>query len=524
MKQEQRRASGTLHLIEEATHLMRGVSVQTLATYYLGTIPFVIGFLYFWADMSRSPFAEQHLSEASLAITGLFLWMKFCQAAFGCRLRAHLSLEPMPAWSFGKGVRMFLRQAIIQPIGLFILPAAFVCALPFAWVYAFFQNATVLERPESNDATQLVKKAWRQASLWPGQNHLALTVASGFALCIFIDLAVAAFSLPALAQSLFGFESTFARSPLAMLNTTFFAAICALTYLCVDPLMKAVYALRCFYGESLHSGADLKAGLKRAAVAAIVILSLALLLPAASQQVSTEALDRSIDGVIHEAKYTWRMPRNSVAPLESDKGVITRFLERAGGFIRDEVKALLRYIGRLIEQLFIRNGGRTGGTSFGAMPSVLLYVLLAIVLAGLAVILIRARRAPPAALVVAKEIERHPDIRDESVGPDQMPEDGWTRLARELYEKGEFRLAMRAFYLASLAHLADRNLIRLARFKSNRDYESDLRRRAHAVPDLLGVFQDNVLSFERIWYGSHSADRELVERFAANVARIKGVA
>src|SRR5262249_3600443 len=159
--------------------------------------------------------------------------------------------------------------------------------------------------------------------------------------------------------------------------------------------------------------------------------------------------------------------------------------------IRDELKDLIQYIGRVLEQVFSRDAGRPGGASFGAMPSVLLYLLLAIVIAGFAVIFIRTRRQTlRAAPVLAREIERQPDITDESVGPDQMPEDGWTRLARELYEKGEFRLAMRAFYLASLAHLADRNLIRLARFKSNRDYESDLRRRAHAVPDLLSAFQE----------------------------------
>jgi hypothetical protein len=88
-------------------------------------------------------------------------------------------------------------------------------------------------------------------------------------------------------------------------------------------------------------------------------------------------------------------------------------------------------------------------------------------------------------------------------------------------ERGEFRLAMRAFYLASLAHLAARNLISLARFKSNRDYERELRRRAHTFPNLLATFGDNLFDFERIWYGLHEVNRDSVSQFAANVEKIK---
>jgi len=80
---------------------------------------------------------------------------------------------------------------------------------------------------------------------------------------------------------------------------------------------------------------------------------------------------------------------------------------------------------------------------------------------------------------------------------------------------------MRAFYLASLAHLAGRNLVRLARFKSNREYERELRRRAHSFPELLAVFGDNISVFERIWYGTHEASLELVNQFASNVERLQ---
>jgi hypothetical protein len=88
-------------------------------------------------------------------------------------------------------------------------------------------------------------------------------------------------------------------------------------------------------------------------------------------------------------------------------------------------------------------------------------------------------------------------------------------------ERGELRLAMRAFYLASLAHLSERNLLTLARFKSNRDYERELLRRSHALPEVARLFSENVSVFDGIWYGLHEVTDESVAAFRANVERIK---
>ena len=85
------------------------------------------------------------------------------------------------------------------------------------------------------------------------------------------------------------------------------------------------------------------------------------------------------------------------------------------------------------------------------------------------------------------------------------------------------RLALRAFYFASLAHLATRNLITIAKFKSNRDYERELRRRGHSLPDLLSLFGENVSTFDSTWYGMHEINQEAVGQFLANVERIKAV-
>ena len=125
--QRQRLGKNFLDLIEEATHVLRTAPAATLAVYFLGTIPFVLGLLFFWADMSRSPLAPQHLASASLGMALLFFWMKFWQAAFARRVRAQAAGEEFPLFTFRRCVRIFFVQAIIQPLtGLLLLPLALI--------------------------------------------------------------------------------------------------------------------------------------------------------------------------------------------------------------------------------------------------------------------------------------------------------------------------------------------------------------------------------------------------------------
>jgi hypothetical protein len=418
--------------------------------------------------------------------------------------------------------------------------------IPFAWIYAFFQNVTASAGGDDESASKLFKKSWKHASLWPLQNFLALAIMLAFALYVFLNWATACLMLPGLIKMFFGVESDFSKSPYAMLNTTFFAGMFGLTYLCVDPILKTIYALRCFYGESLQSGEDLKAELKSFAIpareiAAAILFLLAVFFatpanaenatapvaPSANQKISPPDLDRAISQTIHEQKYVWRIPREKIENSDSQEGVVANFFDKIGSMLRKWARVTLDWLQKVLRKLFSRPqtfSSGTGYSGYGWIMSVeiLLYGLVAVAIAALVIFLYRVwcgRRESPTA--VAEAIFPVPDVADENIRADQLPEDGWTKLARELLERGEFRLAMRAFYLASLSHLAAQNLIGIARFKSNRDYERELRRRAHSFPNLLSVFGDNVFAFERVWYGMHEANRDLVNQFASNVEKIK---
>ena len=121
----------------------------------------------------------------------------------------------------------------------------------------------------------------------------------------------------------------------------------------------------------------------------------------------------------------------------------------------------------------------------------------------------------------AQAVAAVPDLNSEDVVASQLPEDEWMKLARELMEKGELRLAVRALYLATLAHLGLRELISITRYKSNRDYQRELRRRARTQEELLDAFRDSVSIFEGVWYGSHATTGEIFTQFSANIERIK---
>jgi hypothetical protein len=248
--------------------------------------------------------------------------------------------------------------------------------------------------------------------------------------------------------------------------------------------------------------------------------------PTAPTGLAPSQLDEALDRTIRTRKYAWRMPHEVAPPAKETRGPIGEFFAR----IRAAIDRAWDWIQDWWERLTHRNPSpereSSGfGDALGTLLTFFVYILIAAVLALLAWWIWRLYKHRKEDLIPATATVIPPTVNlaDESVGADRLPEDGWIRLGNELLEQGELRLAMRAFYFASLAHLASCNLIGLARFKSNRDYESELRRRSHSLPTVLPVFHDNLSLFERIWYGTHPVDRPTVLQFAQQVQRIKAV-
>ncbi|MBM4142600.1 MAG: hypothetical protein FJ225_03260 [Lentisphaerae bacterium] len=304
---------GALDVITDAFHLLRSAPLAVLAAYYAGAAPFVLAFLFFWSDMSRSAFAARRSLAAALGMALMFLWMKIWQAVFAAGLR-DLVAGARAAWGWRRVARLAAVQTALQPPGMLVIPLALFLMAPFYAAHAFYQNVTALGDGSGGDVREVARRALRLATLWPRQNHVVIWLLSPWLLCagmlaafgaarlvvsltpelhhmqgllwfaaalmlIFLAVlplapfgcAVAAnvaallIVAPRMLHALLGMQTVFTLSGWhAVFNTTFLMSVFGISYLCLDPVMKAVHVLRCFAGEARRTGEDLLVELKRA--------------------------------------------------------------------------------------------------------------------------------------------------------------------------------------------------------------------------------------------------------------------
>ena len=544
-----------LGVVEEAYCLLRSAGIGTWAVFQLGAVPFVAVVFFFWADMSRSSFAAVDAVWASLAVVVSYAWMKVMQAVFCRRLWVQLHAEgEMPEMAAAKAGRVLVAHAFLQALALPLLVLALVFVVPLAWVYSFFHNATVLcltRDMGKNPLREMIAKAaglahWRWAA-----NHLTLAVALLTAFLLWANVVMFSVVAPQLVRWLFGIESVFTLFPLASLaNTSFLFASVLVTWLMIAPLTKAIFVVRCFYGGSRRSGADLvgrleaiRSGKRRGeAVALAAVLAMSALFGNSRVQAQDEApagtgdhamkveiFDQAINDTLAEKSYQWRLDRNPLGPNASDEE------KEAKGFAA-AVEAAFEKLGeklkRFVISLFERgrggaNGQGRGGFQSGGMLSSVLAVTSLLLVLGLSVWAIvqvrkRARSAKGDATkgdtgyLNADEV----DLENEAVVASQLPEAEWLRLARQQIVAGQYRLATRALFLGVLANLGERGVIGIARHKSNRDYRDEVARRAKDRPGLMADFGESVRKFERIWYGDHSVDERAAVSFVELCERI----
>ena len=255
-----------------------------------------------------------------------------------------------------------------------------------------------------------------------------------------------------------------------------------------------------------------------------------LTLSAASAQAragDVYTLEQSIQEVIAQPEYTWRMPRERPSQ-EEELGIFASFLRDVGETLWTWTESAARWVARIIRKIIDRLPEPPGvpRRSFSFWQSGnqwLLFLLLAVLLSALAVFLLRMKRSSNALVALGEAVPATPDLEKEDVGADELPTDGWLGLAEELMAKGELRLALRALYLGSLSFLAEQQLIHIAKFKSNRDYRSELDRRAHSLPDVCSAFSENVSLFDASWYGMREVTEGVLTRFRNNWERIQSL-
>jgi hypothetical protein len=537
-----REGPSPLEWVESAVRLLRSAPPGALLCYYFGSATCLLGLLYFWADMSRGAFAAGHLIESAFNAAALYIWMKCWQAVFLSKMRAHLFMEPEAPWTFTRVARLVLIQATLQPVGLFLRLIAAQVLLPYVITYSVFMGVAILCDGTEPSIRVVLRRALRESVLWWRETHLALICLLGFAIFICLNVNIVCALLPYALRTFLGIETPFTRDGWTMFNTTFFAATFAATYLCFDPVRKAVFLVRHFHGQSLQSGEDLRVELRtlrqrsQMAMAALLVFAALLTGPMNSvraeetpppARIESSQLDTSLDRVLERREYAWRFPREEKEEAQQ-KGWLAGFLDSIAKWFAHwyhKIGLMMEKLGKWLRHLMEPKEENPSTASFSVDWNFILWailIVLAVVLLVLAGMFLWRNRKPRRETMVAEAVMATPDLNEESVTADQLPEDGWLRMSRELMEAGQLRLALRAFYLATLAHLGQRQLIRLERYKSNHDYDRELQRRARGNDPLLEAFEENLLAFERAWYGDHDVTPTTLDGFSQNFERIRG--
>ncbi len=239
------------------------------------------------------------------------------------------------------------------------------------------------------------------------------------------------------------------------------------------------------------------------------------------EKLNPEVLDQKMEQVIHEPKFAWRMPRQVQEGQAEKPNFLVRFLRQAIRFFGKWVSALFQWLDELMRDK-PTFGNETGMPARGLIRGSM-YALVALILAVAVYVMWRSRKkltvvAQPLAEAVAI------DLAEADVSPALLEEDGWLALAREYLDKGEPLMALRAYYLAGLALLGQKQLVMPSAAKSNREYELELARRSRGVPELSSVFHGSVQQFELCWFGGRSVEPATLNALLANLERMRTLA
>jgi len=535
--------STTLSVVEEATHLLRRAPVIAWLCYYIGSAPLAVYLFYFWNDMSRSGTAEFRLLESSLLLASLYGWMKTWQSVYCGHLMQVMEARNEPLkLTFGQWCRLIGSQVLIHAtMPLILIPAA-VALLPGAWVYAFYHNTTVLAMGHfagGGNMRGLISKALAQSHYEAKHNHYLILIIKTLAVLIYANLLVAVITGLMLLKSIFGYETVFSMNPMIFISPGFQMMILIVAYLLINPWIKTLYTIRCFYGLSRRTGEDIRARIRqlpaiKPAASMMLVLGFFFVFSSgalsaqenSTRQERSQALDNSIKDVLTQSEYQWRMPRENNGVTESPSWIVG-LIEEMAEWVTKFVSAIGNFIGDMIEKLFRRNvvdlddSDAKYGEGWSALIPALMWTLAVILLGGLIWLIVHYwRQARKVEVIAADEAVPVIDLEADQVVASQLPVNEWMKLAREKANQGELRLAMRALFLATLAHLGEKRLLHIVKSKSNGDYLKELAWRARGRDELYLGFKEQVRIFDSIWYGWHEVNQNLMTQFEEQYEKI----
>ncbi|MBM3736640.1 MAG: hypothetical protein FJW39_12730 [Acidobacteria bacterium] len=494
-----REVSG-FELMDDAVTLLRQLPARAWAVY----VPCVL-----WAvfGLLRLLFASPREDLASLALTATagFGAKQISECWLARELWTLLQRDPAPRrlpW-----ISVLLRQTAWQPWSIAVLPLGLLAAVPFPYAVWFFRNLSLnVARGEAH----AVAVAWEDSRAAQSQSWTFLTGTLLAALLLYLNLLFSAIAIPVLVRMFTGFESVWAAPSVLLRSGALHGIIVGIVYLLLDALFTAAAVIRVFANRSRTTGEDLLLALKRLSAPAAAMLLIAVLVaaPLAAAPVDRQELNDSIDRTLERAEFLWRVPAQ-------DPGQVPGWWKQVEAWwnkLSDWVRQFFDWLDKWLRPLTGRQPANApAGDAGGASRNILVLLAGITVLAVIYFVWRRIRQQPPE--TIDAQAAPSVDIRDESVSAEQLPEEGWLRMAEEFLANGEFRLALRAIHLAGLRRLSQSQLLTLKRWKSGMDYQAELRRKSRGSVQLNSEFLEVWRDFDYGWYGHRPVEASHVSRF-----------
>lgn len=531
--------TSAVRLVEDGLGLAKRANAAAWSIYLLGVAPF-FGFLLFaLTGLSQNPFALDHLVTFGFVLAVLYYWLHICQAAFCVLLYAILTENKCTiAECFSTAFRT---QPVIAGAKLLMWPAALLLLVPYSIVTSFFQHSLLAPNGcVGGHWRATIAAARADAQYRPLVAFWMLIIVLLLRGVLWLNLLSLMFLLPQLWKIFTGVEGTVTRAPEVLFNPTSITALCALAYIGLDPIVKAAFVLRRFARQSETSGDDLRLRLTlmRQTAAAVLLFALIALpcrtfaeqRPVPQTQnisVTPAQMKKAIRSVFRDPANTWNLP--AVEHKNQQKDAFTAFMDSVVNGIDavwNSVTSAISGVVNWVRRIF-SNGSPSSHKKAQAVSSRDAMLVLACFGAFLAVAIVIAaferRKRPKLRPAIAIEATAAQiDLNDEDADPLEQSLNEWRKLANQYRANGDFRLALRALYLGTLAVLAEYNLVSPARGKTNSEYLRELQRRAKRLgADFVSVFATNTRLFERSWYGIYPATDEIVQNFEQNVAAMQ---
>lgn len=107
--------------------------------------------------------------------------------------------------------------------------------------------------------------------------------------------------------------------------------------------------------------------------------------------------------------------------------------------------------------------------------------------------------------------QQTPKVEEEIISS----ESDFDNLINQALQAGNYRQAVRYQYLKTLHKLADKNLVELAKDKTNFQYVREI-----SVPAFQNDFASLTLNYEYVWYGEFMIDRGIYQKIESNFAAL----